>query len=484
MVLDTALLMPGREWERMLRERKLLIIFVATTLLILIRSIRDLERRLGAGESAWPGAFIPTAAIITCAMAVLLCTRSRQHIFPGMIIVMETVFVAANIFDPARMEFSNWTYFILYSVAFYTINDFLFKTRIANICNFVTACSTAFASWQLMRKAELLGEANIAGNIGTLFCNSLLCLIALYFASAVKARFVDALAEARVEVLALEARQQSDAQNAELREELARMQRIGIAEALSTSISHEVSQPMGSALASVQAASRWLAAPQPQVGEAIAAVRLAAAQLERAGNILTALRALSVRKPQDVSRHDLGKLIAGYLRLVEPDLATAGIECRIEFAVGQRLTAVEVRPTELGQVILNIVVNAMDALAGIEGRKVIVILVREEEGWTTIRISDNGPGIDHALRARVFERYFTTKQHGTGLGLTLCREIAGNNGWQFMLGEDAQAGAEFVLQLPRAPGATQAMPGSPGSASAPLPWDRSPTFRRPPAPCE
>ena len=454
-VLDSALLVPGREWERLLRERRFLIIFAATTLLILGRSVYDLNRRLEAGESAWPGAFIPAAAIATCAMAVLLGTRARRYIFPVMIVVMETVFVIANIFDPARMEFSNWTYFILYSVAFYTINDFLFRSRIATICNFVTACSTAYASWQLMRKAELLGEANIADNIGTLFYNSLLCLVALYFASAVKTRFVDALAQARVEVLALEAKQQSDALNAELREELTRMQRISIAEALSTSISHEVSQPMGSALASVQAASRWLAAPQPQVGEAIAAVTLAATQLERAGDILTALRALSVRKPQDISRHDLRKLIGGYLRLVEPDLALAGIECRLEFAGSQQLFAVEVRPTELGQVILNIVVNAMDALVESEGRKVIAILVREEEGFTTISISDNGPGIDHALRARVFERYFTTKQHGTGLGLTLCREIAGNNGWQLVLGEDGQAGAEFILQVPRAPRAAQ-----------------------------
>ena len=357
------------------------------------------------------------------------------------------------------MTFSNWTYVIGFSIVYYIVNDSLFTRKVAIIWNCLVAATTAFAALALMRKAEAAGEINVALNIGSLFFNSLLCLAAVYFAATVKARFVDALTDARLEVMELGAQQRHEAENAEMREELARMQRISLAEALSTSISHEVSQPMGSALASVQAAARWLAGDKPRIGEAVAAVNLAAVQLERAGEVLTAVRSLSVRKPQDVSAHDLGKLLKGYLRLVEPDMANAGIVCRLSLPGSGTAPIVEVRPTELGQVFLNIVANAMDALAGAGGPGIIDIAVWDAgDGRAGIRIRDTGPGIAPDLRVKVFERYFTTKAHGTGLGLTLCQEIAGNNGWELELVEDPGEGTEFLLKVPMArlePGAAQ-----------------------------
>jgi C4-dicarboxylate-specific signal transduction histidine kinase len=145
---------------------------------------------------------------------------------------------------------------------------------------------------------------------------------------------------------------------------------------------------------------------------------------------------------------DLSALVREMLPIVRRELQDNRVQ--VELALAGALPPVEGLRVQLGQVVVNLVVNACEALAGQEGDRRITISTAERDGRVELAVSDNGPGLSGAVADRVFEPFVTTKPEGLGVGLAICRTIAERHGGRLSADAPPQGGVRMTLQLPAA----------------------------------
>jgi PAS domain S-box-containing protein len=229
--------------------------------------------------------------------------------------------------------------------------------------------------------------------------------------------------------------------------ELARLNRAVTLGELSGALAHELNQPLTAILTNADAARRFLArdpsnlAPVRQsLDEIITADR-------RAADVIRRLRALlkqgeAIRQPLD-----LNDLIREAMGLAQGDLTARNV--RVEVSLASELPPVVGDRVQLQQVLLNLVLNACDAMAATPtGRQVIVTTAAEEPDGVRVSVSDAGPGVPADKIDRLFEPFFTSKPDGLGLGLTICRSIVTAHGGRLWLTNNADRGATFHFLLP------------------------------------
>jgi CheY-like chemotaxis protein/two-component sensor histidine kinase len=172
---------------------------------------------------------------------------------------------------------------------------------------------------------------------------------------------------------------------------------------------------------------------------------------DRCGRIVKTFLAMARQKPPDSQSVDLNEIVSDTLEVLKYTLGQSAIY--VEDSLAENLPMVWGDPDQLGQIILNLVVNAQHALETVEGERRIGITTTDEFDTNTVvlRILDNGPGIPRALQNRIFEPFFTTKEVGlgTGLGLALTRKIVEAHGGSIDLGDTVTGGCSFVVRLPR-----------------------------------
>jgi len=170
-------------------------------------------------------------------------------------------------------------------------------------------------------------------------------------------------------------------------------------------------------------------------------------QSRRAAEVVQRLRKLVRSGAVSKARHDINQIIRNTLLLFEFEVKRSNTE--LLFYPLDSLEDIYVDEIHIQQIMVNLVKNSIDAisLAGMtDGR--IEIHVRKEDSELLVSVKDNGPGVPESLRDRLFESFFTTKSQGVGLGLSICKTIAGAHGGNLQYAQPAEGGSEFTLSLP------------------------------------
>lgn len=229
--------------------------------------------------------------------------------------------------------------------------------------------------------------------------------------------------------------------------ELAHVSRLSMAGEMAAALAHELNQPLLAAIAFTRAAQRLLAASPPESIKAAGAMDRAVAEAQRAGDIVRSLRDFIGRDRTSRHAQRPAELAGEALALVAPECARTGI--RLVVAVDKALPAVHVDKVQVQQVILNLVRNAMDAVAkDAAGEGEIVVAASPVQAAVEFTVRDNGPGVADEVAERLFEPFNTSKATGMGLGLSISRTFVEAHGGRLWLAGNGPGGAIFRFTLP------------------------------------
>ena len=235
-------------------------------------------------------------------------------------------------------------------------------------------------------------------------------------------------------------------QLADARSELTQLNRLATAGELSAAIAHEVRQPLTAIAAMASAALRWLSRENPEIDKAKDALDQVVVASQRADDVITNVHSMFGKDTQEKTPTNVNELIRSVLGLVYFDLRKHSVETQM--SLGEQLPPVIGNEVQLRQVILNLVMNAIEAMNGAEPR--LLSIKSENTGHNSIRVSieDTGSGIDPSHAGRVFKPLFTTKARGMGMGLAICRSIIESHGGKIWVTAGASRGSIFQFELP------------------------------------
>lgn len=214
------------------------------------------------------------------------------------------------------------------------------------------------------------------------------------------------------------------------------------------SVAHELNQPLAAIVMSAGACSRWLSAQPPNLDRAQRALERVANEIRRACEIIEGLGVLVKGQAPRKERCDLNAAILDTLALTHDEVHRNAIS--LETSLAEDLPPVECARTQVQQVVLNLVVNAIQAMrAGAEGPgRLAVVSSREGPNAVRVEVRDSGPGVDPGQADRLFETFHTTKNDGMGIGLSISRAIIGAHGGRLWVGPNEPRGAAFGFSLP------------------------------------
>jgi signal transduction histidine kinase len=228
--------------------------------------------------------------------------------------------------------------------------------------------------------------------------------------------------------------------------ELAQLNRMATAGELSATIAHEVRQPLTAMAAMASAALRWLSKESPDIGKARDALDKVLVAGNHANDVITNVRAMFEKDTQEKVPTEINKLVKTVLGLVYMDLRKHSIETNVNLS--EQLPTIFGNEVQLQQVILNLVMNAIDSMNSAEPR--ILSINTEMVGQNAVHVSvaDTGSGISVANLNRIFKPMFTTKAHGMGMGLSICKSIIESHGGKIWVSAGVPRGSIFQFELP------------------------------------
>lgn len=235
----------------------------------------------------------------------------------------------------------------------------------------------------------------------------------------------------------------TEAQNRE------RESRLMSMDAVAAAIAHEAGQPLNATLLSAMAGLNWLSQTRPNVEKAIAALRDTIDDARRTFDVIKSIRGMFAKSPRAVAEISLNDLVGETASLLERELA--GHKVSLELELDESVPPVLVNRVQLQRVILNLLSNAIESLDTTYDRpRRIAIRSAPLNGQDVLlEVSDTGSGIQPDQMAKIFEPFYTTKEAGTGLGLSLCRTIVEEHGGRLWASRGEEYGATFHLQLPK-----------------------------------
>jgi PAS domain S-box-containing protein len=234
-----------------------------------------------------------------------------------------------------------------------------------------------------------------------------------------------------------------------LRSELAQSSRQTTFGAMTASIAHEIKQPLGAIAANAQAGLRWLKRSEPNQAEAEAALERIVRDTARIDDIVTSIRSTFARKSKERSAVDIGSIVGQALALTQRELEAHRVALK-DNASGDRSVVLADR-VQLQQVLVNLIVNAVEAMSSVNEQERQLTLDSNINGAEiSITVTDTGTGIEAGNLDRIFEPFFTTKSEGMGLGLSICRSIAEAHGGRLWASVHKTGRTVFHLMLPLA----------------------------------
>jgi C4-dicarboxylate-specific signal transduction histidine kinase len=229
--------------------------------------------------------------------------------------------------------------------------------------------------------------------------------------------------------------------------DLAHVTRITTMGELTASIAHEVNQPIAGVVANASACLRWLDAGAPNLEEARAATARIVRDGTRASEIISRIRLIVSRGSPQRTVFNINPLVRETAELLGSEAARYATSIRLDLAADSPPILAD--RVQVQQVLVNLVVNGIDAMKGIEGPRELTIRSRRSDtGHLAVAVSDNGVGLPSDAAEKLFDAFVTTKPDGTGIGLSISRSIIEAHGGQLSASPNAARGATFHFTLP------------------------------------
>jgi C4-dicarboxylate-specific signal transduction histidine kinase len=233
------------------------------------------------------------------------------------------------------------------------------------------------------------------------------------------------------------------------RAELAHASRVTVMGEMVASIAHEVTQPLTGIVTNGNACLNWLGGTAPNLDKAQGAIERIIRDGERANEVIQEIRALVKKTPPQRISLDINDLIRRTTALTAGEMAINQVQ--LETDLGSGLTEIAGDAVQLQQVLLNLIVNAIEAMSAVRDRprRLLIRSERQQEPFgVSVIVQDSGVGLDPNKRDRVFDAFFSTKPQGLGMGLSICRTIVSAHGGQLSARSHADHGATFAFTLP------------------------------------
>ena len=232
----------------------------------------------------------------------------------------------------------------------------------------------------------------------------------------------------------------------QIQAEFAHAARVATLGELAASIAHEVNQPLTAISVNGEASLRWLDREPPDIEEVRTLAGRIVADAHRAADIIVRIRNMAAQKDPQRDAVDLGEIVEETINFLHREIRTQGVKLNLRVARG--LSPVLGDRTQLQQVVLNLVMNAMHAMHDVPpSRRMLTVRVVENDGRVQVEVEDAGSGIPESDRRRLFNAFFTTKVDGLGLGLPICRSIIDQHGGEIDC-EHLATGTRFVFGVP------------------------------------
>ncbi len=230
--------------------------------------------------------------------------------------------------------------------------------------------------------------------------------------------------------------------------DLARLNRVMVLEEMAASVAHEVNQPIAAVITNANAGLRWLGARQPDLDEVRQALGRIVRDGTRAGEVIGRIRALVKKTPPRRERLDMNQTIREVVALTQAEMQRNGVTLQSRLA--DDLPLVLADRVQLQQVVINLIVNAIEAMSGADERPrdLTILSGMDNANDLFVEVQDTGPGLDPKQLDRLFQSFYTTKPDGIGMGLAISRSIAEAHGGRLSAAPNKPRGAIFRLLLP------------------------------------
>jgi C4-dicarboxylate-specific signal transduction histidine kinase len=251
------------------------------------------------------------------------------------------------------------------------------------------------------------------------------------------------------EALKAESRERKRAEESlrQAQADLAHVSRVTTMGELTAALAHEVNQPIAAAVTSANSCIRWLAADVPNLEKARAAAARIVTDGTRAAEIISRIRLLFQKGTLQSELVDVNQVIQEMIALLRSEATRYSISVRTELAA--ELPPVMGDRVQLQQVMMNLMTNGIDAMKALDGtRELAIKSQRVENEQLLVSVSDTGVGLPPGQADQIFNAFFTTKPHGTGMGLRICRSIVESHGGRLWAANNSPRGASFYLTLP------------------------------------
>jgi C4-dicarboxylate-specific signal transduction histidine kinase len=233
----------------------------------------------------------------------------------------------------------------------------------------------------------------------------------------------------------------------EAQTELAHVNRVTTMGQLAASIAHEVNQPIAAAITNAQAALRWLGTLPPDLEEARQALGRVVKEGHRASEVVGRIRTLIKKAPPRKDDLEINEAIREVIALTSSEVGKNGVSVQTQLAEG--LPLIQGDRVQLQQVILNLIINALEAMSGVsEGPRELLIGTAKDGSGVLVAVQDSGPGLNPGSFDRLFDAFYTTKPGGMGMGLSICRSIVEGHGGRIWASRTAGPGATVQFALP------------------------------------
>jgi PAS domain S-box-containing protein len=247
----------------------------------------------------------------------------------------------------------------------------------------------------------------------------------------------------------VEERTRALAQLQQMQADFARMNRVSVMGELTASLSHEITQPIASARNNARAAQNFMKMQPPDLDEVREALACVVGDTDRVRDIIDRIRDHIKKAPPRKERFDLNAAINEVIALARSLTSRNGVTVQTRLSRG--LDPVLGDRVQLQQVVLNLILNAAEAMSSVEeGARDLLISTEQDQAGVRVTVSDTGPGINPAHLDRVFDAFYTTKSSGTGMGLSICRSIIDAHGGKLWAEVNEPRGAAFQFTLPGA----------------------------------
>jgi signal transduction histidine kinase len=235
--------------------------------------------------------------------------------------------------------------------------------------------------------------------------------------------------------------------------ELTHMNRLATAGELSASIAHEVNQPLTGMVLNASAALRWLSSESPNIGRARDSLSQIVTAGHHASDVVTSVRAMFKKELNERTPIDINNVILTVLSIVRADLQKNDVD--LETQLANQLPKLEGDKVQLQQVVLNLIMNAIESMNSVQNRALKVHSEQSKPGTVRVSVEDTGTGVDESKLDQIFKPLFTTKTHGVGMGLSICRSIIESHGGRIWVSRRSTRGSIFQFELPAKKGQPQ-----------------------------